>query len=129
LVRLDGVRVFLVDDEADARRILAMLLERVGAVVTTASNAAEALQLLPRNPSQVLISDIGMPDEDGLSLIRKLRQLGYGPKDLPAIALTAYAHDEDARRTLAAGFQVHVAKPVDPHRLTSLIASLVTLPK
>jgi len=72
----------------------------------------------------VLISDIAMPDQDGHDLIRQIRATGRNAKDLPAIALTAFAHKDDRRRALLSGFQVHVAKPADPHELTAMVASL-----
>ena len=72
-----------------------------------------------------MVSDIGMPDQDGFDLIREIRGRGLGSRDLPAIALTAFARTEDRRRAMLAGFQVHVAKPVDPDELTAVVASLV----
>ncbi len=124
LVRLDGLRVLVVDDEADARRLLAKVLEQAGASVTAAGSAREAMQLLPEVNPQLLVSDIGMPDEDGLDLIRQVRKAGHGARDLPAVALTAFVRKEDQRQALLAGFQVHVTKPVDPHDLTVVLASL-----
>jgi len=123
-VRLDGLRVLVVDDEADARRVLVKVLEGVGAIVTAAGSAAEAMEALPNARPEVLVSDLGMPDEDGFDLIRKVRAGGNHSKELPAVALTAFVHKDDARQALLAGFQVHVPKPVDPHDLTSVIASL-----
>ena len=128
-VRLDGLRILVVDDEADARRLLSKVLEGTGAVVTTAASAAEALELLFNANPDVLVSDLGMPDRDGYDLIRQVRagkagQAGIHPRDLPAVALTAFVHKDDARQALLAGFQVHVPKPVDPHDLTAVIASL-----
>jgi len=79
--------------------------------------------LATANP-EVLVSDIAMPDQDGYDLIRQVRSRGLTAKDLPAIALTAFAHNEDRRRALLAGFQLHVPKPIDPHDLTAVIASL-----
>jgi signal transduction histidine kinase/ActR/RegA family two-component response regulator len=123
-VRLDGLRVLVVDDEADARRLIAKVLEDVGATVTVASGAREALESLRTNTPQVLISDIGMPEMDGFDLIRAVRSQGNTPRDLPAVALTAFAQKEDQRRALLAGFQVHVPKPVDPYDLLTVVASL-----
>ena len=123
-VRLDGVHVLVVDDQADARDILTMALEEVGAVVITAGSAAAALDALSKARPDVLISDIGMPDQDGFDLIRQLREDGHGPRELPAVALTAYVQKDDADLALRAGFQVHLPKPVDPHHLTSVIAKL-----
>jgi signal transduction histidine kinase/ActR/RegA family two-component response regulator len=123
-VRLDGVHVLVVDDEADARRVLAVMLERAGAVVTTADSARAAIEALANGRPHVLVSDIGMPDQDGFDLIRQLRDDGREIRDVPAVALTAYVQKEDAHLAQAAGFQVHVPKPVDPHQLTAVIARL-----
>jgi signal transduction histidine kinase len=123
-VRLDGVRVLVVDDEPDARQVLAVMLERVGAVVTTADSARAAIEALAKGRPHVLVSDIGMPDQDGFDLIRQLRDDGRDTRDVPAIALTAYVQKEDAHQAESAGFQVHLPKPVDPHQLTSVIARL-----
>jgi signal transduction histidine kinase/ActR/RegA family two-component response regulator len=123
-VRLDGVHVLVVDDEADARRVLVMVLERVGAVVTTADSARAAIEALPKARPDVLVSDLGMPDQDGFDLIRQLRDDGHDARDLPAVALTAFVQKDDAHLALLAGFQVHLPKPVDPHELTSVIARL-----
>lgn len=123
-VRLDGLRVLVVDDEADARQVLAMVLQRVGAEVTVAHSARAALDTLSQTPADVLVSDIGMPTEDGFDLIRHLRR-GLDANRLPAIALTAFVQKEDAHLALQAGYQIHLPKPVDPHDLTSAIARLV----
>ncbi|MEX2270515.1 MAG: ATP-binding protein, partial [Vicinamibacterales bacterium] len=124
LVRLDGLHVLVVDDEADARRVLVMVLERVGAVVATAGSVPAALEALAKARPDVLVSDLGMPDQDGFDLIRQLRADGHVARDLPAVALTAFVQKNDAHLALLAGFQVHLAKPVDPHHLTSVIARL-----
>jgi CheY-like chemotaxis protein len=123
-VRLDGVHVLVVDDEADARQVLAVMLERVGAVVTTADSARAATEALADGRPHVMVSDIGMPDQDGFDLIRQLRDDGRGMRDVPAVALTAYVQKEDAHLAQAAGFQVHLPKPVDPYQLTAVIARL-----
>jgi signal transduction histidine kinase len=125
-VRLHGVRVLIVDDEADARRLLSRLLDHVGAIPTGASSVTEALLALENAKPDVLISDLGMPGEDGYDLIRRVRQGGHGPRELPAIALTAFARKDDERQVLAAGYQIHVSKPVDPHELTAMIARLLS---
>jgi CheY-like chemotaxis protein len=122
-VRLDGLHVLVVDDEADAREVLTMLLERVGAVVVSARNAPDAVDALGRARPDVLVSDLGMPEEDGLDLIRQLRD-GHDCRDLPAIALTAFVQKDHADLALLAGFQIHLAKPVDPYDLTFAIARL-----
>ncbi len=123
-IRLDGVRVLIVDDQPDARELLARVLEGFGARASTASSVAEALAALPTVRPQVLISDIAMPNENGFDLIRQVRALGYSPRDLPAVALTAFVQPEDRLRATMAGFQVHVPKPVDPYSLIALIANL-----
>jgi PAS domain S-box-containing protein len=113
-----GARVLVVDDESDAQGVARRFLEDCGVQVTTASSAKEAWDLLAANPFDVLVSDIGMPGEDGYSLIGKLRASG---NTIPAIALTAYARPEDRVRAIAAGFQIHLAKPVDPTELVALV--------
>jgi CheY-like chemotaxis protein len=123
-VRLDGVHVLVVDDQADARRVLVMVLERVGAVVTTADSARAAIEALAKARPDVLVSDLGMPDQDGLDLIRQLREDGHHARDLPAVALTAYVQKDDADLALLAGFQAYLHKPIDSHDLTSVIARL-----
>jgi CheY-like chemotaxis protein len=127
--RLDGLRVLVVDDEADARRVLVRVLGEVGATVTAAGSAAQALEMLTTCRPQVLVSDLGMPGEDGFDLIRQVRKRGLHPRDLPAVALTAFVQKDDQRLALLAGFQVHLSKPIDPHDLTSVIASLAGLPR
>ena len=124
LVRLDRVRILIVDDEPDARRVLARVLQKVGAFVTTAAGVSEAMALLPLANPEILLSDLAMPDEDGFDLIRLLRRGGRTMGDLPAIAVTAFADRYTRRDALLAGFQMHVAKPVDPHDLIAVVASL-----
>jgi CheY-like chemotaxis protein len=121
---LGGVRVLVVDDQPDARELLEMVLVGAGAEVSTAASASEALEMLRREGADVLVSDVGMPVEDGYTLVGRVRALTTEP--IPAVALTAYAADEDRRRALAAGFDVHVSKPVEPAELVSVIAGLVT---
>jgi signal transduction histidine kinase/CheY-like chemotaxis protein len=123
-VRLDGVRVLVVDDEADARRVLTLVLERVGALVATADSVASALEAVAKARPDVLVSDLGMPDQDGFDLIRQLRDEGHDATALPAVALTAFVQKDAADLALLAGFQAHLPKPVDPHDLTSIIARL-----
>jgi signal transduction histidine kinase len=123
--RLGGVRVMVVDDDADARDIVATLLKRSGAEVTCASSAGEALELLRTYVPDVLLSDIGMPGQDGYSFIRAVRGLPSGVgAQVPAIALTAYARPDDRFRALSSGFQMHLAKPVEVHQLLKVVASL-----
>lgn len=123
---LEGVRVLLLDDEPDTREMLAEMLACCGAEVRTAASAAEALADLRRDPPDVLLSDVGMPDEDGLSFLRRVRAL---PADqggrVPAVALTAYATAADRTRALRAGFNLFVSKPVDGQELVVLIANLL----
>jgi hypothetical protein len=125
--RLDGVRVLVVDDEADALDLVAAILEQAGAQVTIAASANAARESLAHALPDVLVSDLGMPNEDGYSLIRSIRALGAARCFwFPAIAFTAYAQAEDKKRALAAGYQVHLAKPVDAATLLATIAQLVT---
>jgi signal transduction histidine kinase len=121
---LTGLRVLVVDDEADTRELLRKVLEGCGSEVTTAGSAAEALAAFVESKPDVLVSDIGMPEEDGYELIGKLRTLEAGTSRIPAIALTAYARLEDRVRALNAGFQVHVPKPIEPAELIAVVASL-----
>ena len=116
--------MLVVDDEPDARRLLSKVLEAAGGDITAVGSVAQALSVMATVHPDVLISDIAMPDQDGHDLIRQIRAGGRNAKDLPAIALTAFAHKDDRRRVLLSGFQVHVAKPADPHELTALVASL-----
>ncbi|MRG94302.1 GAF domain-containing protein [Polyangium spumosum] len=125
LPSLEGLRLLLVDDEQDSREMLAAMLGQCGAVVRCVSSAAAALSALDEFRPDVLVSDIGMPGEDGYALIRQIRALKparWGA--LPAVALTAYASAEDRVRVLAAGFQMHVPKPVDAAELAATVASL-----
>jgi CheY-like chemotaxis protein len=122
---LVGVRVLVVDDDADAREAMAAVLETGEAVVTTAASAVEALDLLERTAFDVLLSDIAMPEVDGYALIRRLRarEPEHGGR-IPAAALTAFARAEDRARALLAGFQMHLAKPIDPTALMAAVADL-----
>jgi PAS domain S-box-containing protein len=123
--RLDGLKVLAVDDEADTREVLRVAFEQCGAEVTLAASAAEALKLLLETKPDVLISDIGMPEEDGYELIEKVRELTVerGGK-IPAVALTAYARAEDRLRALRSGYQMHVSKPVELAELVAIVARL-----
>jgi CheY-like chemotaxis protein len=126
---LDGLKVLVVDDEVDTRELLRVGIGQCGAEVSTASSAQEALTTLEAERPDLLISDIGMPGEDGYELIRKVRALpaGRGGK-IPAIALTAYARTEDRLWALKAGFQMHITKPVEMAELVAVIASLMQPP-
>ena len=120
---LAGLRVLVVDDEPDARELLRHVLVDCEAQVAVASDAAEALAIVEQFRPDVIVSDIGMPDQDGYDLIRKVRANPV-TKEIPAAALTAFARPDDRKRSLLAGFQTHVAKPVDPAELTAVVASL-----
>ena len=124
---LEGVRVLIVDDDADAREVMASALETSGATVTAAASADEALQLLTDDSSiDVLLSDIAMPGHDGYDLIRQVRSRSSDLAALPAAAVTARASNDERDRALAAGFQMHLAKPVLPHALVEAVANLRT---
>jgi CheY-like chemotaxis protein len=122
--QLAGARVLVVDDDPDARDVLRTILESAGASVTTSTSARETRAIMSEARPDLLIADIGMPDEDGYSLIQSIRSLETGPTRLPAIALTAHSRPEDVEQALASGFQMHVAKPIDSQRLVASIASL-----
>jgi PAS domain S-box-containing protein len=122
---LGGLRILLVDDEADTLELLTLVLEQYGATVIAVSSSAEALEAMGRSLPDILVCDIGMPGEDGYALIGKVRaRAAEQGGRLPAIALTAYARVEDRMRALAAGFQMHVPKPVEPVELVVVVASL-----
>jgi CheY-like chemotaxis protein/anti-sigma regulatory factor (Ser/Thr protein kinase) len=122
---IGGVHVLLVEDEPDVRELVVAVLERCGVRVTIASSVAEALEALRRDKPDLLLSDIGLPGEDGYSLIRKVRALPpHEGGRIPAVAMTAYARLEDRTRALLAGFQLHVPKPVAPEELLAVVAAL-----
>jgi CheY-like chemotaxis protein len=124
---LQGIRTLVVDDEPDARDLLATVLTLAGSEVETAGSVSDAFLVLRRFRPHVLVSDIGMPDENGYALLRRLRQLA--PADggeVPAVALTAYTRTEDRREALAAGFTTHLGKPVSPDDLVRTVAGLAT---
>ena len=122
---LQGVDVLVVDDDPDVRDLVQFILAQCGAQVRTAASAAEALEAISQALPDVLISDIGMPEEDGYSLIRKVRarEASRG-RHIQALALTAWGSAEDRQRALAAGFQTHLAKPVQPETLARVVAGL-----
>jgi PAS domain S-box-containing protein len=123
---LTGADVLIIEDEADTRHLLKEILEQAGAIVRTGTSAAEARTQLAQREPDILISDIGMPDEDGYSLIQSLRELRSGMgATVPAIAMTAYVSEEDRMRALLAGFQVHLAKPVNPVELIGVVSALL----
>lgn len=124
---LEGLRIVVVDDEADARDLLHTVLTQYGAKVVTRASARDTIDAVAQFQPHVLVSDIGMPEEDGYALIHRLRQLP--PEQggqIPAIALTAYARTEDRDRALEAGFQQHIAKPVNPDKLAAVVSELAT---
>jgi signal transduction histidine kinase/ActR/RegA family two-component response regulator len=122
--RLNHVRILVVDDEYDARELLATVLETAGATVTLVASASEALDFLAKHPADVLLSDLAMPQRNGYDLMAELRSRGWAV-DMVAIALSAQARPEDRQRALAAGFHAHVAKPVDPETLAETIRRLI----
>jgi len=132
-IMLTGVRTVVVDDETDARQLVESVLAQYEADVVAAGSAAEAYELITeaaaRERPDVMVTDLGMPDEDGFSLLRRVREWER-ERGLytPAVALTAYGRTEDRVRSLMAGFQTHVAKPVEPAELAVVIASLVRRP-
>ncbi len=123
--RITGLRILIVDDEPDTSDLLVQVFKRRGAAVSSASSVREALERLSDGMMDVLISDIGMPGEDGYGLIKKVRGNVGGHAAIPAIALTAYAREEDGAAARAAGFQIHLAKPVDPDTLVAAVEGLV----
>ena len=126
-VALDAIRLLVVEDEADTLEFLRRLLTTHGATVLTAATASEALSLVRDERPDLMISDIGLPEMDGYDLIQNVRRQPSPGRDIPAIALTAYARIEDRTRALRAGYQAHIAKPVEPSELLAMIASFVEL--
>jgi PAS domain S-box-containing protein len=123
-VDLSGVRVLVVDDEPDATRLVKQVLEECRAEVAEATSAQQALDQLSKGQFDVLVSDIGMPGEDGYQLIRKVRASENGNRNILAIAMTAFARSEDRRRAAMAGFQTHLSKPVEAAELLAIVANL-----
>lgn len=123
--QLASLRVLVVDDEEDTRELLRSIIEACGGIVTTASSSEDALAELREASFDVLVSDVGMPEEDGYRFIARVRALpeeqGGG---IPAVALTAYTRMEDRTRALLAGFTTHVPKPIEPVELMAVIASM-----
>ena len=129
LPSLEGVTVLVVDDEPDARVLVSRILEERGARTVKAQTGAEALKLLNTESVDILVSDIGMPDYDGYKFIQHIRtQEPRRIRGIPAIALTAYARADDRQRALLAGYQMHMAKPIEPRELIAGIASLLNVP-
>ncbi|QYO64692.1 response regulator [Leptolyngbya sp. 7M] len=126
LPSLDCIQVLVVEDHNDTRDFITMVLQESGAEVTAVASVQEAIEYLEQFNPHVLVSDIGMPSEDGYNLIRKVRDRESDRgNQIPAIALTAYARAEDQARALAAGFQMHVPKPVEPQELVAVVAKAV----
>jgi signal transduction histidine kinase/DNA-binding response OmpR family regulator len=126
---LEGLRVLIVDDEADSRELVTAILIRCGGEVSCCESAADAIKAVKDWKPDLLVSDIGMPGEDGYALIKKVRKLrSKRAREIPAIALTAYATDEDREMALAAGFQMHVAKPIEPEALVMSVAAALGRP-
>jgi len=130
---LSGVRVLVIDDEADSLEFIAYILEQAGASVITATTADEAFAALTQSQLNVILSDIGMPDMDGYRLMQQIRArspeqggtvLAFSEAMLPAIALTAYVAETDQQQAFSAGFQAHLSKPVDPERLVAAVSDL-----
>jgi PAS domain S-box-containing protein len=123
---LSGVQVLVVDDEPDTREYITFVLEESGAIVTAVTSANEGIEALDKYLPDVLLSDIGMPGKDGYTLMREIRERSPAAGgEIPAIALTAYAREEDSEQALLAGFQMHVSKPVEPDNLVNAIANLI----
>lgn len=125
LPRLENIRILVVDDEPDGRALLARILHERGAVAVCTGNAQVALESLQNHTFDLLLSDIGMPEMDGYALIRRVRTLSSPMNSIPAIAVTAYARAEDRQRSLLAGYQMHISKPVETPELIAAIASLL----
>jgi PAS domain S-box-containing protein len=129
-LNFNGLRILVVDDEPDTLEILRIVLKQYGANVRIAVSAADALVVFHEWKPDLLISDLGMPGEDGFSLISKIRALTEEDGgNIPAAALTAYARDEDRIRAINAGFQIHISKPIEPNRLAAKIAELAEIEK
>ena len=127
LSTLAGVRVIVVDDEQDARDLVTAVLEQAGAVVTSVGSADEAMHAIHERPPSLLVSDIGMPGEDGYALIARVRALpAESGGRVPAVAVTAFTRDDDRARALRAGYTAHVAKPIDPAELVTLASNVTT---
>ena len=125
---LPGTSLLIVEDDQDSRDLLLTILQKAGADVTAVASSGEAVEALKNFQPQVIISDIGMPGDDGYSLMRRIRENERGDgSQIPAIALTAYARDEDRQKTAASGFQKHIAKPFDPAELIAAVKDLAKI--
>jgi CheY-like chemotaxis protein len=122
---LQGLNILVVEDELDGRELIACILEQSGATVYRADAPRAALEVLEEHTPDIIISDIAMPGEDGYSLMRRVRTLGGGVlRNIPAIALTAFTRGVDHARALAAGFDMHIGKPLDPLALVRAVCDL-----
>ena len=124
--RFSGIEILVVDDEIDSLNIITLVLEQEGAEVTPVASATEALEIIHKSIPDLIISDIGMPQIDGYTLMSKIRTLPQG-KNLPAIALSAYAGEVDRQHSLKVGFQEHLNKPVDIYNLLDVAIQLLEL--
>jgi signal transduction histidine kinase/CheY-like chemotaxis protein len=128
MASLAHVRVLLIDDDADARDLSQAVMEQCGALVMAVASGAEALAVLGASSAEllpdVIVSDLGMPSEDGFQVIRRIRALGSQLSRIPAVAVTGYATSEDVQRALDAGFQLHISKPMDPNTFVAAVAEL-----
>ena len=127
LPTLNGTRVLIVDDDVDGCEVLARILQRHGATALCTHSALEALRLLQQQQFHILLSDVGLPAMDGYQFIHQVRALSSDARRIPAIAITAYARAEDRQRALLAGYQMHMAKPLEPPELVAAVASLRSL--
>jgi CheY-like chemotaxis protein len=121
---LQGIRVLLVEDFSDALEAVTMVLERAGAEVTPSSTSAEALSRLDQQVPDIIVADIGLPEEDGMTFIRKVRARGGKERGVPAVAVTGWGLPRDRARAQEAGFQAHLVKPVEPGTLVSVVKAL-----
>jgi CheY-like chemotaxis protein len=127
--QLKGIRILAVDDDRDALALMREILEATGATVVTADSGHRALEALARATPDLLLADLGMPDLNGFELIDRIRNSDQPEvREIPAIAVTAYARSEDRAKALRSGFQMHVPKPVDPEQLMATIAAMVNRP-
>jgi CheY-like chemotaxis protein len=128
VAKLNGVRILVVDDQEDARELVTTILEREGAVVSQADSVSGAMQVMAHLPFALLVSDIGMPIEDGYELIRQVRSAAsLQLREMPAVAVTAFCTPQDRTKACSAGFQEHLAKPVDMRSLVEVAARLTGL--
>jgi len=127
-IRLDGIRVLIVDDERNTREAFTEILSSYGAQTCAAASSSEAIRCLQKFKPDIMMSDIAMPEEDGYHLIQRVRELPPGEgRDIPLVAVTAYAGADDVKRVLSSGFQAHLAKPLDSRRLAEVISRLVRM--